>query len=134
MENDGIIADTCIWIEYFRGKGPVSETLLGLIQGGEIRITGPVVYELLQGAKTKKDADLIKEITRALPRLAVTHETWLLAGDLFLDLRKKGVTLPPSDVLLSATAIESNCSLFTIDPHFNRIPKVRRFPYPENKT
>jgi predicted nucleic acid-binding protein len=134
MEHGGIIADTGIWIEYFRGKGPVSEALLGLIQGGAIRITGPVVYELLQGAKNKKDADLIKEITQALPRLAVTHETWLLAGDLFFDLRIKGVTLPPSDVLLSALAIENNCSLFTLDHHFNHIPKVRRYPYPGKKS
>jgi hypothetical protein len=130
MGNERIIADTCIWIEYFRGKGPVSDALLGLIQGGEIRITGPVVYELLQGAKTKNDAELIKEITHALPPLAVTHETWLLAGDLFFDLRRKGVTLPPSDVLLSAMAIENNCSLFTIDHHFNHIPKVLRHPLP----
>jgi predicted nucleic acid-binding protein len=129
MANDGIIADTCIWIEYFRGKGPVSEALLGLIQGGQIRITGPVVYELLQGAKTKKDADLIKEITHALPRVAVTHETWLLAGDLFFDLKSRGVTLPPSDVLLSALAIENNCSLFTLDPHFNHLPEVRRYSH-----
>ena len=90
-----------------------------------------MVYELLQGAKTKKDADLIEEITHALPRLAVTHETWLLAGGIFLDLRRKGVTLPPSDVLLSALAIEHDCSLFTVDPHFNHLPKVRRYPYPE---
>jgi hypothetical protein len=26
--DDGIIADTCIWIEYFRGKGPESEAFL----------------------------------------------------------------------------------------------------------
>ena len=130
MENDGIIADTCIWIEYFRGKGPVSEALLGLIQGGTILITGPVVYELLQGAKTKKDADLIKEVTHALPDVPVTHETWLLAGDLFFDLRRKGVTLPPSDVLLSALAIENNCSIFTTDNHFDQISNIRRYPLP----
>jgi predicted nucleic acid-binding protein len=130
MVNERIIADTCIWIDYFRGTNPISKALLGLIQEGEILITGPVVYELLQGAKTKKDADVIKEATRALPKLAVTHDTWLLAGDLFFDLRRKGVTLPPSDVLLSAVAIENNCSLFTVDHHFNHIPKVRRYSVP----
>jgi predicted nucleic acid-binding protein len=130
MVNERIIADTCIWIDYFRGTSLISRALLGLIQGGEIRITGPVVYELLQGAKTKKDADLIKEVTHALPDVAVTHETWLLAGDLFFDLRRKGVTLPPSDVLLSALAIENNCSIFTTDNHFDHISKIRRYPLP----
>ena len=130
MGNERVIADTCIWIDYFRGRGAISKALLGIIQGGDILITGPVVYELLQGAKTKKDADLIKEATQALPRLAVTHDTWLLAGDLFFDLRKGGVTLPPSDVLLSALAIENDCFLFTLDNHFDRIPKVRRYSPP----
>ena len=130
MGNERIIADTCIWIDYFRGTGPISNALLGLIQGGEIRITGPVVYELLQGAKTKKDADLIKEATQALPKLAVTYDTWLLAGDLFFDLRRKGVTLPPSDVLLSALAIENNCSILTTDNHFDQISRIRRYPLP----
>jgi len=130
MENERIIADTCIWIDYFRGTDPNSKALLGLIQGGEILITGPVVYELLQGAKTKKDADLIKEATQALPKLAVTYETWLLAGDLFFDLRRKGVTLPPSDVLLSALAIENNCSILTTDNHFDQISRIRRYPLP----
>lgn len=128
MGNERILADTCVWIEYFRGRGPVSKALLDLIQQGEILVTGPVVYELLQGAKTKPDADLIKEATQALPMVAVRHETWLLAGDLFFDLRRRGVTLPPSDVLLSALAIENDCSLFTLDNHFDQIPQVRRFP------
>ena len=130
MGNERVIADTCIWIDYFRGRGAISSALLGLIQEGEILITGPVIYELLQGAKTKKDADLIKEATQALPRLAVTHDTWLLAGDLFFDLRRKGVTLPPSDVFLSALAIENDCFLFTRDNHFDQIPKVRRYSFP----
>lgn len=130
MGSERIIADTCIWIEYFRRRSPVSDELRRLIQRGEIVMTGPVVYELLQGAKNKKDAVLIKEVTRALPILGMTDEIWLSAGDLFFDLRRKGITLPPSDVLLSAIAIENNCSIFTTDNHFNHIPKLPRYPVP----
>jgi predicted nucleic acid-binding protein len=63
-------------------------------------------------------------------RLDVTQETWLLVGDLFLDLRRKGVTLPPSDVLLSALVIERDCTLLTVDNHFDQILKIRRYPLP----
>jgi predicted nucleic acid-binding protein len=130
MGPEKILADTCIWIEYFRGKSPFSDELRRLIQKGELAITGLVVYELLQGAKNKKDADLIKEVTRGLPFLEVTHEIWLSAGDLFFDLRRKGITIPPSDVLLSAIAVENNFSLFTIDSHFDHIKKLRRHSIP----
>lgn len=131
MASGKIIADTCIWIEYFRGKSTCSDELKRLIQKGELVIAGPVVYELLQGAKNKKDLELIKEATRALPFLEVTHQIWLSAGDLFFELRRKGITIPPSDILLSAIAIENNCSLFTIDNHFEHIQKVRRHTAPE---
>jgi predicted nucleic acid-binding protein len=126
MGPEKILADTCIWIEYFRGKSLFSDELRTLIQKGVLVISGPVVFELLQGAKNKKDADLIKEVTQVLPLLEVTHEIWLSAGDLYFDLRKKGITIPPSDVLLSAIAIENNCSFFTIDNHFDHIPKLHR--------
>ena len=130
MGPEKILADTCIWIEYFRGKSPFSEELRRLIQKGGLVITGPVVFELLQGAKNKKDADLIKEVTRGLPLFEVTHEIWLSAGDLYFDLRRKGITIPPSDVLLAAMAIDNNWSLFTTDNHFDHIPKLRRHSIP----
>jgi predicted nucleic acid-binding protein len=127
MEFEKIIADTCIWIEFFKGRAPFSDELMQLIKKGQIVITGPIIYELLQGAKNKKDADLIKEVAQALPIVEVATTTWVLAGDLFFDLRRKGVTLPPSDVLLSAVAIENNYSLFTVDNHFNHIPRICRY-------
>ena len=130
MGPEKILADTCIWIEYFRGKSLLSEELRRLIQKGGLVITGPVVFELLQGAKNKKDADLIKEVTRGLPLLEVTHKIWLSAGDLYFDLRRKGVTIPPSDVLLAAMAIDNHWSLFTTDNHFDHIPKLRRHSIP----
>jgi predicted nucleic acid-binding protein len=126
MGPEKILADTCVWIEYFRGKSLFSDELRRLIQKGVLVISGLVVFELLQGAKNKKDADLIKEVTRVLPLLETTQDIWLSAGDLYYDLRRKGITIPPSDVLLSAIAIENNCFLFTIDHHFDGIPKLLR--------
>jgi predicted nucleic acid-binding protein len=127
MEPGNILADTCIWIEYFRGKTPVSRELEKLIQKGRVMISGLVLYELLQGVKNKKDAELIKQSLLALPNLDVSLETWSQAGDLFFELRRQGITLPPSDVLLAAIALENHCHLFTKDLHFDRIPKVSRY-------
>jgi predicted nucleic acid-binding protein len=130
MPDDRLIADTCIWIEYFKKRGSVSSALRDLIKQGRVLVAGPVIYELLQGAKNPKDAELIKEVTKALPLLPMTQEIWLSAGDIFFILRRKGITLPPSDVLLAALAIENDCPVFTLDNHFDHIPKVRRFSIP----
>jgi predicted nucleic acid-binding protein len=130
MGSERVIADTCIWIEYFKGRTPISAELKRLIQAGKVVLTGLIIFELLQGVKTKKDAELIKEAALALPVLEMTVDTWLSAGDLFFELRRKGITLPPSDVLLSAVVIENNLSLFTIDNHFNHIPQIRLYQNP----
>ena len=122
-----IIADTCIWIEFFRKKTMISQELKKLVAGRQVLISGIIVYELLQGVKNKKDAENIKRGTLALGYLEVTSETWLMAGDLFFELRRKGITLPPSDVLLAALTIESQCRLFTIDRHFDQIPNLKRY-------
>ena len=122
-----IIADTCVWIEFFRKKTMISQELKKLVAGRQVLMSGIIVYELLQGVKNKKDAENIKRGTLALGYLEVTSETWLMAGDLFFELRRKGITLPPSDVLLAALTIESQCRLFTIDRHFDQIPNLKRY-------
>jgi hypothetical protein len=122
-----IIADTCVWIEFFRKKTMISQKLKKLVAGRQVLMSGIIVYELLQGVKNKKDAENIKRGTLALGYLEVTSETWLMAGDLFFELRRKGITLPPSDVLLAALTIESQCRLFTIDRHFDQIPNLNRY-------
>ena len=122
-----IIADTCVWIEFFRKKTMISQELKKLVAGRQVLMSGIIVYELLQGVKKKKDAENIKRGTLALGYLEVTSETWLMAGDLFFELRRKGITLPPSDVLLAALTIESQCRLFTIDRHFDQIPNLKRY-------
>jgi hypothetical protein len=127
MGSGKIIADTCIWIEYFKRKSPVSNELKILLEKGRIIITGPIVFELFQGVKNKNDADVIKEVARSLPVLEINHDLWLLAGELFFDLRRKGITLPPSDVLLAAIAITNECSLFTLDRHFDHIQNLARY-------
>jgi hypothetical protein len=98
-----------------------------LLEKGRIIITGPIVFELFQGVKNKNDADVIKEVARSLPVLEINHDLWLLAGELFFDLRRKGITLPPSDVLLAAIAITNECSLFTLDRHFDHIQNLARY-------
>jgi hypothetical protein len=52
---------------------------------------------------------------------------WQKAGDLSASLKKKGMNLPFSDILLAAIAIEHNLQVFTLDKHFEQIPKVKIF-------
>jgi hypothetical protein len=89
---------------------------------------GVVVFELLQGIKIPADKELIKETILALPVLEATIECWVLAGETGQILRKKGITLPATDLLLAAVAKKNDCSIFTTDAHFKAISDLDLYP------
>lgn len=125
-----VLVDTSIWIEYFNHRhsegGAEIETLL---KEGRVVLAGIVLTELLQGAKIKKDFDAILDSVVALPFLDATLTTWIEAGRISYSLRREGVTVPTTDLIIASLAIENNCFLFSLDSHFDQVPGVKRYPW-----
>jgi len=118
----GIIPDTCVWIEFFRN--PESELTLHLkkqIKQRRVAMTGIVLAEILQGIRTKKEAGIVKESLKKLPYLEMTRDAWEKAGELSRDLKRKGITVPLSDLIIASIAILGGCAVLTIDPHFQQV-------------
>ena len=124
MNKARIIADTCIWVEYFRGSPSITEELTILINEDSLALCGIVIYELFQGIKNPKVRDMVQSDFEAIPYLEMDRPTWERAADLSLSLRNKGITVPPSDLILAALALENECMVFTEDAHFNAIPGI----------
>jgi tRNA(fMet)-specific endonuclease VapC len=130
-----VLVDTSIWIEYFNHRRSQSgEAVEDLLRKGRVIITGIVLTELLQGARLKSEFDAILESILALPFLDATLNTWVEAGRISYSLRKRGVTVPTTDVIIASLAIERQCLLFSLDSHFDRIPGIKRYPEPVLKT
>jgi hypothetical protein len=118
-----VIADTSVWVEYLRGGDETPRAALrGLIRGEEIALVGVVLAELLQGCRTSKESGTILSEVTGLRFLETSFGTWRRTGELSASLRSAGITLPLSDVLIAALALEHNCQVFTLDPHFEQIP------------
>ena len=123
----GIIADTCVWIEFFRN--PESGLTLQLkehIKERKVVMVGMVLAEILQGIRTKKEARIVKESLKKLPYLEVTWDTWEKAGVLSRDLRRRGITIPLSDMIIASLAIVGGYEVLTVDPHFQHVPGLKR--------
>jgi len=120
--NIGIIVDTCVCIEFFR-KPESDLTVYLKCQLRERRVTmvGIVLAEILQGIKVQKEARLVKESLKKLPYLEMTRDIWEKAGEISASLRRKGITIPLSDLIISALAISVDYEVFTIDPHFKQV-------------
>jgi len=123
-----VLADTCIWIEFFRTTSRLSEELRKLIQQDSVVTTGVVVLELLQGIKQPESKKTIIDTILALPLLEATLDAWILAGETGYALRQKGITVPATDLLLAAVAKRNRCSIFTIDTHFQLMGDLDLYP------
>ncbi len=125
MTKDGVIADTSILIDYLKDKAPQAAVVTALISSKRIRTTGIISAELLQGARTATEEAYVIELLEGIPVMEMTSALWMKAGKLSCSLRRKGVTLPLTDIAIAVLAIEHNLSIFTLDKHFEQIPGVK---------
>ena len=118
-----ILPDTCAWIDFFKARPTtLAEQLKTGLTGGMIVSCGVVMYELLQGIRSHKEEELVISAFQALPQLEMTAFSWIKAGRLSADLRKKGHTIPLSDIIIATLAQENDCDVLTVDHHFDLIP------------
>lgn len=123
-----VIADTSLWIEYFKGGDePARAGLRTLIRSEQAVLVGVVLAELLQGCRSSEDVDTILSNLAGLRFLDTTFSTWKRAGELSASLRRKGVTLPFSDLIIGALAIEHGYRVYTLDTHFKHIPGLKLY-------
>ena len=125
MKSD-ILVDTSAWIDYFnKPDSKTGKTVEHILRNRRALLAGIVLTEILQGAKIKTEFDAILESMLALPFLEASLTTWIEAGRISFSLRKKGITIPTTDLIIASLALENNCSILTLDPHFQKIPGVK---------
>ena len=118
-----LMPDTCVWIDFLKNRNtPLTLQLEQALLQGEVYTCGVVLYELLQGIRNPGEDQQVQAAFDALVMLEVTAQTWVSAAKLSSELRKQGITLPMSDIIIAAVALEHNVTIMTVDHHFHRIP------------
>jgi len=126
MTPEIILPDTCAWIDFFRGKQtPMAQALEHELLQGEVATCGVILYELIQGIKSPEEESLVLDALQAVTHLEMSAGLWIKAGRLSADLRKKGNTLPLSDLVIAALSLEHGLSVLTVDGHFDVIPGLK---------
>ena len=65
----GVVFDTSIWIEYLRGNPKYFNTCQELLENGRVFGLELIFAELLQGAKGKREVNVILEYASLVPAL-----------------------------------------------------------------
>jgi tRNA(fMet)-specific endonuclease VapC len=122
-----ILVDTTIWIDFFRARSKNGDRLEMLLMENAVWTCGLVLFELLQGIKSESQKINILGVLASLPHVEMTRKLWQSAAELSILVKKNGVNLPLSDILIAAIAIESDLSVFTLDNHFIQIPNLKLY-------
>ena len=109
-----VIFDTSIWIEYFKGNPEYFETCQQLLDSGSVYTLEVIFGELMQGAKGKRELDLITLFYQNLPKLDAPgqiFETGVFSQK--NQLITKGIGLIDSMIIFAA--IQHRKKIWTLD-------------------
>ena len=120
-----VLIDTSAWICFFARHGypAIKNALSLLLDEDRAAIAGPILVELIQGARTPEEKEDLKKWIRGLHWLPVTDALWYEASEMSFSLRRKGITTSPIDTIIAALAIEYDCLLLHRDSHFTLISR-----------
>lgn len=123
--NDKVLIDTSVWIAYFHGRAPagVLEKVDELLSDSDIHVPKIVLAELIQGAHSEKNVEVLREFVEAFTIIGESADTWMEAGRLSFTLKKKGKNINLADCYIAILAKEHKCSVMTLDKHFKEIQK-----------
>jgi hypothetical protein len=125
MSAEKILIDTSIWIDYFQNRSSlISEKVDKFLSGNEVYVPKIVIAELIQGAKSEKEISIIEDFLDAFHIVDQKEDTWLKAGRLSYDLKKKGKTINLFDCYITAIAQEHECKIFSLNRHFKEIQSI----------
>ena len=80
-----------------------------------------IIAELIQGASTEREIDVIKDLTQVFPLLTESPDSWEKAGTLSFHLKKAGKRVGLADCYIATVAEENDAAIYTFDKHFEEI-------------
>ena len=83
-----------------------------------VATSGITKLELLGGTRTTKEYQELLDGLESLHYISADENIWRCSYRLSQDVKKAGLTIPATDLLIAAIAITSGCELMHLDKHF----------------
>jgi len=129
MPNEIFLVDTSAWLFALK-KDPNPELksrLDSLLRENAICIMGIIKLELLGGTRTQREFSRLKRRLDALPYISIEESSlWDLAFEMTFSLRRKGLTIPYTDILIATAAIKEDVILLHADMHFDQVARYSK--------
>ncbi|MBI4143881.1 type II toxin-antitoxin system VapC family toxin [Candidatus Woesearchaeota archaeon] len=120
-----VCIDTGVVIDFFREESYAVKHIENFSRTEEIFISSITVFELLKGALRAESQKTLEKTQAFVNRLRILYfdnKAAEIASGIFEDLRRKGLTVDPLDLLIASTSIANNQKLLTNNKkHFGKI-------------
>jgi len=121
------LLDTDIFSEILKAKNPtvVENAVAYREHFPQYTLSAVTVTEMVKGFQRVGRLDAIERLTTALAReevLSLDHESAILAGQIYGELEREGMTIGRADPFIAGIALRNNLTLVTGNTrHFQRI-------------
>lgn len=126
MENELIVVDTDVVIDFFNGVSPGAGVMLKLISRQEVALTSISVFELYAGIEGKRRLSQIETLIQGVTILPLDIIEAVIAGKIYTQLKSKGQLVGTHDILIAAICVANTVPLYTKNvAHFSKIEDIQ---------
>ena len=121
MPGESILIDTSAWLFALRKDflPEIKDRLDLLLKENLVLTTGIIRLELLAGTRTESEYERLKKRLAVLESIETDDSLWNMAFDIGFTLRREGVTIPYTDILIATCALAKDCIVLHADNHFD---------------
>ena len=118
-----ILVDSSAFIEYYRPSGSpaVQAAVAEAIASERVAVNGIIQVEVLAFAPNQASYRKLEADFQAFHWLHLGAEEFALATEMGFRLRRQAITIPPTDLIIAASAIQAGAVLYHVDGHYDSI-------------
>ncbi|MDO8688401.1 MAG: PIN domain-containing protein, partial [Dehalococcoidia bacterium] len=124
MKASLFLVDTSVWLEVLpagKSASALRERVDTLLREDRVATSGMVMLELLGGSRNDGEYNRLRAMFSAVHALDVDASTWWKASRLAFEVRRKGLTIPFTDLLIATVAMQHDAAVLHRDRHFDAL-------------
>jgi predicted nucleic acid-binding protein len=121
-----ILADSSALVEYYRRGGlpAAGDRVEEAIEADRLAVNGVIKTEILAFVGSEAEYERVAADFASFHWLGLGPEEFDLACRLGFKLRRHAITVPPTDLIVAASAIRAGALLIHVDAHFGHIAEL----------
>ena len=110
-----ILADTTIWIEFFKSNPAFVNDMESLLESKNVITIEPVFAELLYGSRSDNERNMILSYWKVLPKIKFSEGSFIESADFANRRNYHNAGIGLIDSILSKAATDNNHLIWTLD-------------------